>query len=796
MNDAMTHTDTQTVFTFNIAELIPDSWADQFPTGHLVFNPTLTATKDGYAMCYRIAPPEATFRGLATCSLTPDFKIVENSVTSLTDHIVFVNPENLNERSLLWHADPRYQRLGDKLYVTWNDGGNRPINRQFIMEMAEDGLTPVGPARELVLEGMQRRSVEKNWMLFRAADGKDYVVYSCSPHIILQADLSGEGDVICSLVADVAWNNTYSQVFGVMRGGAQPFAVQAPGRRSKNAAPDRFVSIVHSSYKLLEGRKYEMCVYEFEGKMPFAATRCVRKPIELDMAGMEEFEFERLNKEVLSVVYPCGAVLDGKSLLVSYGINDENLAIARLSWSDIEEALEPVETTQWNFVVTQRDPVPVDPSVFGADDTVGTPLFWWDAEDKKFDGDLGDRRFEIGNFGDIASRDIVEILSGRKTSKPVPKCHKMVAVGSVLHQARDGDVIWGSGIKGTVRQLRPDVQSLDIRAVRGPLTLDFLREAGFDVSKVTEVFDPGCLVNELYADQIAAYDVSQNDHYGPFRVIPHYRDDLLFHRIYKDLHHSFLTVDCTPWQMVARMLGAEAVYSSSLHGVIFAESLGIPAYWLRSIGGEDGYKFYDYYYGTGRYNVTCCDTLHEAMAAKPMPLPARRPEAYMATFPHDVMEPLVTGTFGLRPGAEIKPTRALASHMAHVISSAEGNTLQGHDGLWMVGKKAICGLRLALDLGQSYTMTLKIRPFSHPALPKAPQLRVIVGGRSCYDLRWSHNDREPRTLSTTVTRDMMDGEFLRLEVESDQVISPASLNVGEIKQPITGAIQMVALSAG
>jgi hypothetical protein len=73
--------------------------------------------------------------------------------------------------------------------------------------------------------------------------------------------------------------------------------------------------------------------------------------------------------------------------------------------------------------------------------------------------------------------------------------------------------------------------------------------------------------------------------------------------------------------MIDAMIGADRVVSSSLHGLIFAESLGIPACWLAPVGGEDDLKYYDYYYGTGRFAVKRFDNLEDALRAEPMPLP-------------------------------------------------------------------------------------------------------------------------------------------------------------------------------
>ena len=149
-----------------------------------------------------------------------------------------------------------------------------------------------------------------------------------------------------------------------------------------------------------------------------------------------------MNPEVYSVVYPCGLVLEGGDAIISYGINDENLAITRIPMEELEGRMRSVASSELNFVATTIDPTPTPAGIFGPNKSGGVPLFWWDAKGKRFDSSGGERRFKIGNFGDIASRDIFERIGGIRAAQPVNGRRKVVSVGSVLHTARNGDVIW------------------------------------------------------------------------------------------------------------------------------------------------------------------------------------------------------------------------------------------------------------------------------------------------------------------------------------------------------------------
>jgi pyruvyltransferase len=91
-----------------------------------------------------------------------------------------------------------------------------------------------------------------------------------------------------------------------------------------------------------------------------------------------------------------------------------------------------------------------------------------------------------------------------------------------------------------------------------------------------------------------------------------------------------------PTIVVPEILSCEFVVSSSLHGIIVAESFGIPARWLRSDKkGPASMKFYDYYLQTGRAPRPAA-TLEAAILAGGEPLPDLDDEILLQTFPWDI----------------------------------------------------------------------------------------------------------------------------------------------------------------
>ena len=74
-----------------------------------------------------------------------------------------------------------------------------------------------------------------------------------------------------------------------------------------------------------------------------------------------------------------------------------------------------------------------------------------------------------------------------------------------------------------------------------------------------------------------------------------------------------------------------------INGIILAETYGVPAVLLYK-SYESIFKFEDWYYSTGRYNVVVAQTIQEAMTIEPMKLPDLKSmqKALLDAFPADV----------------------------------------------------------------------------------------------------------------------------------------------------------------
>lgn len=190
------------------------------------------------------------------------------------------------------------------------------------------------------------------------------------------------------------------------------------------------------------------------------------------------------------------------------------------------------------------------------------------------------------NFGDQMAPFLLQSATGTKPMW-VPGWYpgKVLGLGSLIHRIQQGDVVWGTGaINDAPLNLPPRTRIL---AVRGPLTRRLL---GADVPEVYG--DPGLLLPRFYDEhQEPIYEIG---------VIPHFLDKTAM-----QLPHdpAVLMIDVqADWRTVVdNIRRCRSILSSSLHGLVVADSYGIPARWV-SVGDRSGgpFKFHDYYLGTGR----------------------------------------------------------------------------------------------------------------------------------------------------------------------------------------------------
>jgi predicted GH43/DUF377 family glycosyl hydrolase len=606
-------------------DLIPDSWKVDDNSGFYVFNPAIYRLTDRYAMVYRVINPKDNNRKLATCHLNLDFEPIAGTITPLSDLINQENPDTDTMKYSGWMADARYFHLKGEWYISFNNGMATNPNHQWLMKMDSQCLKPNGRPKEIIYTG-KRRPIEKNWMFFESGD-QVYCTYSISPHQILKVDISRSDQIVCEPAYKTDWEDTYSPYFNDLRCSTPPVKIE-----------DRFFSVTHSRHSY-NGGLHSVCgFYEFESNPPFRVLRHSPRPF--TFPGQEyKYTMDPLHKAVTQGIYTCGLIREGEQIILSYGLLNEKSAIAKLNLDSLrKELVDSQPTIKHPFQMQTTQQTSTEPK------ENGLPLFWWDAKAWAFDRKNTAKKFSIGNFGDTASPFIIEKLAGLSVRQPQPGEAKLISIGSLIHKASSNDVIWGTGMKGNAMKLEEGISNLKVFAVRGPLTLDFLKNNGVNVSSVTEVFDPACLIPVLFKQKIDKMQPRHNNSNGTYRIIPHFRDDFTIRKENTRYLPNILSADCDFLDIIQDIINAQLVISSSLHGIILAECLGISACWLKSPSGEDQLKFRDYYYGTNRYDIKCFDTIDDALKSKPMPLPVFKPANYIQTFPYEEVRKLAKCT--------------------------------------------------------------------------------------------------------------------------------------------------------
>lgn len=254
--------------------------------------------------------------------------------------------------------------------------------------------------------------------------------------------------------------------------------------------------------------------------------------------------------------------------------------------------------------------------------------FNWNPRRPIFRGRIGKVvpiRRKLNNFGDLLGPMIVneivrrEGLDNSPATKNIPR---LISVGSVLHFAQDGDVVWGTGVNGKFSQQPLVARQLDVRAVRGPLTRAYLQDNHVVTPAVYG--DPGLLVSELWPDLKSEEDPQD------VTVVMNFNDATI-----SGVPYPILDPRKPVWHCLKTIASSSLVVGSSLHAIIVAESYGVPARLIRS-NHEPAFKYSDYYAGTGRASYKVAESVEEAVKMGGESKPDWSPEALLAAFPRDL----------------------------------------------------------------------------------------------------------------------------------------------------------------
>lgn len=258
------------------------------------------------------------------------------------------------------------------------------------------------------------------------------------------------------------------------------------------------------------------------------------------------------------------------------------------------------------------------------------------------------------NFGDeigpLVSKKLVEDhFNCKGDSLPVWNLAKkgarkgtcLFSLGSIFHMVKDGDHVWGTGVNPTWQRQVPG--NLNIHAVRGPYTEDFLRARGVIKESVGHG-DPGLLLPLMFPTSINRESENQ------FCFVAHAQDKDIVNglaiqkeRLSPEVH--VIHAQARLPQVVESMLTCSHIASTSLHGLILADAFGIPSRWFqfpksKTEKTEGHFKYQDYYSTIGRDNATHAEIFEDVFNTSTyweIPAEGRRHDVVQAlktTFPY------------------------------------------------------------------------------------------------------------------------------------------------------------------
>lgn len=198
--------------------------------------------------------------------------------------------------------------------------------------------------------------------------------------------------------------------------------------------------------------------------------------------------------------------------------------------------------------------------------------FWWS---------------DTPNFGDLITPFLLRQIGIAPILKPA-KSADLLGAGSVLELLGEDyrGIIWGSGKMHEHEETKlPHAQFL---GVRGHLTRTALGLS----EDTTTVGDPGLLMSDYVKRKAPTVDIAVIPHFS------HQQEDWVQGLREEASHRSLKIIDVgnSPLKVVEQIAQARYVLTTSLHGLICADALGVPAAWAlpEPVLAGATFKFRDY----------------------------------------------------------------------------------------------------------------------------------------------------------------------------------------------------------
>ncbi len=282
------------------------------------FNPSIIPFQDGFLMTFRVI-------------LNPSYVFISHIGILRLDHAF--NPIGTPQLFDFRESSPVPSRaedarliyIGSRLWMVYTDNPDVVLTkggfRVFLTEITYDGLFFNLQHIEKLsnFEGETPTKREKNWVPFDY-NGEMLLSYSLSPHIVFKPHLGTDScETVVMTQKDIPWN------WGDLRGGTTGLKIN----------DTEYLSFFHSSIPMESVHSngvtmphYFMAAYTFSSEYPFEITSISPEPI-FGTNFYHGAEYQRYWGSI-RCVFPCGHIVDGDYIWISYGRQDHEVWIVKL----------------------------------------------------------------------------------------------------------------------------------------------------------------------------------------------------------------------------------------------------------------------------------------------------------------------------------------------------------------------------------------------------------------------------------------------------------------------------------